>query len=652
MAKLDSLKSSDFWGFFPVRNFLMPIFCFFSVEAGGMAGLASTGHKGRRPVMAVDVFCHVPQYGGRLFSSNWKSFAFSLFPSLRKWRRFRASMALKGIKVIEMSGLAPAPFCGMILADFGASVIRIDRARALMDVDRLGRGKRSIALNLKMPQGRAVAHQLCRRADVLIDPYRRGVMEKLGLGPQVLLSENPKLIYARLTGFGQNGPLADRAGHDINYLALSGVLSMLGRSNESPLPPVNLLADFAGGGLICALGIVMALFHRTRSNQGQVIDTSMVEGAAYVSSWLYKSQDLFVWGKPRGQNALDGGAYFYQTYETKDSKYMAVGALEPQFFHEFISKLGLSPSEFEHFSKWEENKEHIAAIFRTKTQEEWEKIFHESDACVTPVLEMKEAPQHPHNVARESFFANEKGELEPSPAPHLSEVPSQKATHSPVIGENSREILAELGFGESWIPEVMQNIKLLKSALRKTVKEKLRQLSIEERARQSLVVTTMLLNTDAYKNAQRVSLYLSMEDEIDTRPIVEDVFAQKKSCFIPRYEKGSPRMDMVELYSLKDLESLPLNSWGIKQPPLEDSRPNALESGGLDLVLVPGLAFTRDGLRLGRGRGYYDRFLTDCFQLPCKPSTIALAFKEQIFEVVPVEESDFHISHVLFEGLQ
>ncbi|XP_069483196.1 alpha-methylacyl-CoA racemase isoform X2 [Ambystoma mexicanum] len=247
-------------------------------------------------------------------------------------------MALAGVRVLELAGLAPAPYCGMILADFGAHVIRVDKTRSPMNADTLARGKRSIALNLKSPAGVAVIKKLCEKSDVLIEPFRHGVMEKLGLGPEKLLQLNSKLIYARLTGYGQSGQYATAAGHDINFLAISGVLSKLGRRNEKPYAPLNLLADFAGGGLMCAMGIIMALYERTRSGQGQVIDASMVEGAAYVGSFLWKGQYLF--SRPRGENILDGGAPFYETYKTSDGKFMAVGAIEPQFFKELLKGHG------------------------------------------------------------------------------------------------------------------------------------------------------------------------------------------------------------------------------------------------------------------------------------------------------------------------
>jgi alpha-methylacyl-CoA racemase len=240
-------------------------------------------------------------------------------------------MALKGLRVVEMAGLAPVPLAGMILADFGAAVIRVDKPN-MPSVDTMARNKRSIAVNLKHKAGVKIVQDLCCNADVLIEPYRPGVMEKLGLGPQHCLSLNPRLVYARLTGFGQTGPLSHHAGHDINYLAISGVLSMLGRKDSSPVPPINLLADFAGGSLMCVVGVLMALLERTHSNRGQVVDAAMVDGVAYLSSFLFNSHKIGIWTGDRGTNLLDSGAHFYDTYQTSDGKYMSVGALEPQFY--------------------------------------------------------------------------------------------------------------------------------------------------------------------------------------------------------------------------------------------------------------------------------------------------------------------------------
>ncbi|KAI5096490.1 alpha-methylacyl-CoA racemase, partial [Silurus meridionalis] len=368
-------------------------------------------------------------------------------------------MALAGVRVIELAGLAPAPFCGMILSDFGARVIRVDRTKVTMAMDSQARGKRSVALNLKSPQGVAVLKKLCLQADVVLEPFRKGVMEKLGLGPEVLLEENPRLIYARLTGYGQSGSYAKAAGHDINYLAMSGLLSMLGRSSEKPYAPLNLMADFAGGGLMCTLGIVLALLERSKSGQGQIIDASMVEGAAYVGSFMWKSRSLGLWNRPRGENLLDSGAPYYDTYQTSDGKHMAVGAIEPQFYEQLIQGLGLDAASLPpqlSMSDWPELRRTFTQVFAQKTQAEWSKIFDGTDACVTPVLPLDEAGSHPHNRERGSFLMDAQGEVSPRPAPVLSRTPAHPClSRDPVVGEHTRSVLEEYGFDSAHIEQLL-----------------------------------------------------------------------------------------------------------------------------------------------------------------------------------------------------
>ncbi|KAM4051121.1 alpha-methylacyl-CoA racemase [Anomaloglossus baeobatrachus] len=370
-------------------------------------------------------------------------------------------MALAGVRVLELAGLAPAPFCGMILADFGAKVIRVDKANAAYSSDTMARGKRSIALNLKTPQGISVLKTLCKQSDILIEPFRHGVMEGLGLGPEVILKENPQLIYARLSGFGQSGKYAKSAGHDINYVSISGLLSRLGKKHETPTFPMNLLADFAGGSYICALGIVMSLFERTRSGRGQVIDSSMVEGAAYLGSFVWRSQKLGLWSRPRGENMLDGGAPFYSTYVTADGKYMAVGAIEPQFYKELLKGLDIDPSDLPDqmsFSDWAEVKKQFAVKFLEKTQEQWCQIFDGTDACVTPVLSFDDVTIHPHNKERGSFFTNDEGDVSPRPAPLLSRTPAApSSSRDPFIGEHTHEVLAESGFSAKEISDLQSS---------------------------------------------------------------------------------------------------------------------------------------------------------------------------------------------------
>ncbi|XP_026154190.1 alpha-methylacyl-CoA racemase [Mastacembelus armatus] len=368
-------------------------------------------------------------------------------------------MALAGVRVIELAGLAPAPFCGMILADFGAKVIRVDRTKFSSALDTQARGKQSVAINLKTTEGVALLKKLCVRSDVVLEPFRKGVMEKLGLGPKELLKENPRLIYARLTGYGQSGPYATAAGHDINFLAMSGLLSRLGRSGEKPYAPLNLLADFAGGGLACALGIVLALLERTKSGKGQIIDASMVEGAAYVGSFVWKSRSIGMWNHSRGENLLDSGAPFYDTYQTSDGKYMAVGAIEPQFYRELLKGLELNAGELPDqmsVNDWPELRRIFTECFAAKTQVDWSRIFDGTDACVTPVLSFDQVSSHPHNQERASFIKDSSGEESPRPAPVLSRTPAEPCLASdPVIGEHTVKVLQEYGFTSAEIDHML-----------------------------------------------------------------------------------------------------------------------------------------------------------------------------------------------------
>ncbi|KAH8392184.1 hypothetical protein KR215_002606 [Drosophila sulfurigaster] len=349
-------------------------------------------------------------------------------------------MPLKGIKVLEFVGLAPGPLCGKILADFGATVTRIDKMLE-NPLDVLHHGKSTLAINLKKPEGQGLVRQLASKYDVIVEPFRPGIMEKLNLGPAELCATNPRLIYARLTGFGQQGRLAARAGHDLNYAAISGVLSMLGRKHEKPTSPINLLADFAGGSVMCALGICLALLERHRSGRGQVVDAAMVDGAAYVASWLFMSRSLSIWSEhqERGANLLDGGAYFYDTYETKDGRYMSVGALEPQFFELLKQRLEL-PQELSQYGVEHEKlgRRLLTEAFLTKTQAEWSAIFEDVDACVYPVVEWQEAAEHRHNAERASFERFEDS-LVPRPAPRLSRTPGKFRQHA-----NGNAVLEDL----------------------------------------------------------------------------------------------------------------------------------------------------------------------------------------------------------------
>uniref|UniRef100_A0A914XV31 Alpha-methylacyl-CoA racemase n=1 Tax=Plectus sambesii TaxID=2011161 RepID=A0A914XV31_9BILA len=371
-------------------------------------------------------------------------------------------LPLAGIRVIEFAGLAPVPHCGMILADFGATVIKVDRADDQGHrLDRMSRGKQSVAVDLKLKEGTSLVRRLCRSSDVLIDPFRPGVLEKLGLGPRELLADNPRLIYARLSGFGQTGPWKDMAGHDINYVALSGLLSTFGRAGQKPTAPVNLAADFAGGGLTTALGIVMALFERTRSGQGQVIDTSMVEGAAYAGSFIHMTQDTpLLWGQERGNNLLDSGAAIYDTYETADAKFVAVGALEPKFHRVLFEKLGMNPNASipEMAMNPEEFRRELTERFKKKTRDEWTHIFAGTDACVTPVLELDEVSSNEQNKSRQSFITLDDNQpfSAPTPAPRLSRTPAHAQVGLyPKPGQHSTAVLRDFGFSTAEIEQLL-----------------------------------------------------------------------------------------------------------------------------------------------------------------------------------------------------
>ncbi|OZJ04499.1 hypothetical protein BZG36_02257 [Bifiguratus adelaidae] len=367
-----------------------------------------------------------------------------------------ARYPLSGVKVLEIAGLAPAPFAGMVLADFGAEVIRIDRLSGGGN-DVLARHKKSISLDLKSREGRDLFIRLVKQVDVVIEPFRAGVMEKLGLGPDVLLKENEKLVYARMTGWGQRGPMANVAGHDINYIAMSGILHSLGRKGEKPSFPINLFGDFAGGGFMCAFGIIMALLERTKSGKGQVIDAAMVQGASYLSSFVYnmKKHGLML-TEERGTNLLDGGAPFYEVYETKDGKFMAVGALEPQFYQLLVKGLGFQedelPSQMD-MSGWPEMRKAFTDRFKSKTQDEWTSVFLHIDACVTPILDFDYGSEH------EKTF---KLAPPPSPAPLLSRTPAKPVPTDDDAdmldaGKHTRSVLKDFGLRDEEIDRLEQS---------------------------------------------------------------------------------------------------------------------------------------------------------------------------------------------------
>lgn len=359
---------------------------------------------------------------------------------------------LKGIKVIEMVGLGPGPLCAMMLADMGAEVIRVDRPGGNMfsgaKADILGRNRKSLAVDLKHPDGIATVLRLVEQADALIEGFRPGVMERLGLGPDACLTRNPRLIYGRMTGWGQDGPLAQGAGHDINYIALAGALHGIGEKDGRPIPPLNLVGDFGGGGMFLAFGIACGLLEAKNSGQGQVIDCAMVEGSAVLMGMFYAMHQAGMWKDERGSNMLDGAAHYYNTYETADGKWVAVGAMEPQFYATLIRDTGADPELFknQHDARaWPALKAELARIFKTKTRDEWCALLEGGDACFAPVLSLAEAPKHPHNVARKTFVEVD-GMLQPAPAPRFSRTPPEMRHGPRPPGADSDDILAAWGF--------------------------------------------------------------------------------------------------------------------------------------------------------------------------------------------------------------
>ncbi len=341
---------------------------------------------------------------------------------------------LAGVRIVEMAGLGPVPLAGYILAELGAEIVRIERLKpagsfltlpAGVDIDRLGRA--IVRVDLKSPKGIGFVLDLCRNADILLEGFRPGVMERLGLGPDDCLAVNPRLVYGRMTGFGQEGPLCGRAGHDLTYLALSGVLDAIGPKNGKPVPPLNLVADYGGGTMFLIAGVLSALIERAHSGCGQVVDAAMIDGASKLASLFFALSSAGMWQHARGTNLLDSGAPFYDTYETGDGHFMAVACLEPQFFAEFAALLpldeNLAKSQYNR-DKWPAMREAIAARMRTRTRAEWTEHFEASDACVAPVLTIAEAPGHPHNKARNSHMGNE---ARPAPAPRFSRTPGAPA---------------------------------------------------------------------------------------------------------------------------------------------------------------------------------------------------------------------------------
>ena len=373
---------------------------------------------------------------------------------------------LKGVKIIEIAGIGPGPFASMMLADMGAEVIRIDRASrarggdpATPPRDPMSRGRRSIAVDLKNPDGVETVLRIVDSADALIEGFRPGVMERLGLGPDVCLARNPRLVYGRMTGWGQAGPMAQAAGHDINYISLAGVLDHIGRKGERPLPPLNLVGDFGGGGMLMAFGVACALVETARSGQGQVVDCAMVDGAAVLMQMMYGMRAMGMWNDERGSNLLDTGAHFYDVYETQDGKHVSIGSIEPQFYSELLEKTGLAdedlPAQMDR-SQWPKLNERLTAVFKSKPRDEWCEIMEGSDVCFAPVLSMGEAPQHPHNVHRGTFI-DHAGVVQAAPAPRFSRTAPEVSRPAPHIGQDTDALLADHGFSAAEIEKLRES---------------------------------------------------------------------------------------------------------------------------------------------------------------------------------------------------
>jgi alpha-methylacyl-CoA racemase len=375
---------------------------------------------------------------------------------------------LQGARIVEIAGIGPGPFAAMMLADMGADVVRVDRAQAVRGgdpasppVDVLTRGRRSIGVDLKHPDGVACVLDLVESADGLIEGFRPGVTERLGIGPDACLARNPRLVYGRMTGWGQTGPYAKAAGHDINYIALAGALDPIGRAGQPPTVPLNLVGDFGGGGMLLAFGLVCGLLEARQSGEGQVVDAAMVDGAAVLMSMFYGFRamgDTPLFGGSRGTNMLDSGAHFYDAYECSDGRYVSIGAIEPQFYAELRRLAGLDGEEWDaqmEKARWPEQKERIAAVFRTRTRQEWCELMEHSDVCFAPVLSVDEAHAHPHLAERRTFQTRD-GVLQPSPAPRFSRTEPELQRPPAHAGQHTDEVLAEWGFDERRVKELRE----------------------------------------------------------------------------------------------------------------------------------------------------------------------------------------------------
>ena len=359
---------------------------------------------------------------------------------------------LTGFRILELAGIGPGPFCGMMLADMGAEVIRIDRPggnpSSMIAHEVLFRNRKAVAVNLKSPQGVETVLRMCAKADAIFEGNRPGVAERLGVGPDACLARNPKIVFGRMTGWGQDGPLAQAAGHDMNYIALTVALHAIGRRGEAPVPPLNLVGDFGGGGMLLAYGMVCAMLEAQRSGKGQVVDAAMVDGAAVLMSMFYGLKSMGLFDDQRGTHLLDSGAHFYDVYETKDHKYVSIGSIEPQFYALLKEKLYLSDADFGDqmdTAKWPAQKAKLAAVIRTKTRDEWDQLLEGTDVCYAPVLGLAEAPNHPHVKARKTFV-EVGGMTQPAPAPRFSRTPPGAPQPITPMGTHTRAVLTEFGF--------------------------------------------------------------------------------------------------------------------------------------------------------------------------------------------------------------
>lgn len=366
---------------------------------------------------------------------------------------------LAGIRIVEMAGIGPGPFCAMMLSDMGAEVIRVDRLSQKGSGHKanvLNRGRKSITLDLKNPAAVAATLRLIDQADALLEGFRPGVMERLGLGPEVCLERNPGLVYGRMTGWGQTGPLSPAAGHDINYISIAGALGAMGYSDRPPAPPLNLVGDFGGGAMYLLTGMLAALVERGKSGKGQVIDAAMTDGTASLLSPFYGLMAMNMWTTDRYSNKLDGGAHYYGSYECSDGKYISIGSIEPQFYALLLEKCGITDEAFlaqQEQTEWPSLREKLSQLFKTKPQSVWCDLMEGTDVCFAPILDLKEAPTHPHNEARRTFIDIE-GITQPAPAPRFSRTQGEVQSPSAIAGENTEEILNDWGFSQNEIDEL------------------------------------------------------------------------------------------------------------------------------------------------------------------------------------------------------